>query len=155
MTTLIDALLEDAAEHEVAGRTIQAANARAAAENLAVMAPWGTDRLTGAQLITLERMTHAARGFDLEHDLAHDEDELIAAAVAFIHGNPELLPEGWADVPWVPEGYPHTPKACVPRNADTRAGLARNLVIAGSLLAAQLDCMGARGEMAEAEAGPG
>ncbi len=32
--TLLDALLEDAEEHEAAGRVIQAANARAAAENL-------------------------------------------------------------------------------------------------------------------------
>lgn len=37
--TLLDALLEDAEEHEAAGRVLQAANARAAAENLRVL--WG------------------------------------------------------------------------------------------------------------------
>jgi len=37
--TLLDALLEDAAEHEAAGRLIQAANARAAAENLRQLPP--------------------------------------------------------------------------------------------------------------------
>lgn len=38
--TLLDALLE-AAEHEATGRTIQAANARAAVENLRQVPPWG------------------------------------------------------------------------------------------------------------------
>lgn len=37
--TLLDALLEDAEEHEAAGRVLQAANARAAVENLRVL--WG------------------------------------------------------------------------------------------------------------------
>lgn len=38
--TLLDALLEDAEEHEAAGRLMQAANARAAVENLRMMPPW-------------------------------------------------------------------------------------------------------------------
>lgn len=40
--TLLDALLEDAEEHEAAGRVIQAANARAAVENLRPLPPWNT-----------------------------------------------------------------------------------------------------------------
>lgn len=38
--TLIDALLADAEEHQAAGRVLQAANARAAAENLKLLPPW-------------------------------------------------------------------------------------------------------------------
>lgn len=38
--TLLDALLEDAEEHEKADRMIQAANARAAVETLRLLAPW-------------------------------------------------------------------------------------------------------------------
>ncbi len=41
--TLLDALLEDAAEHEAAGRVVQAANARAAVENLRILPPWNKD----------------------------------------------------------------------------------------------------------------
>jgi hypothetical protein len=38
--SLLDALLEDADEHLAAGRVIQAANARAAVENLRLIPPW-------------------------------------------------------------------------------------------------------------------
>jgi hypothetical protein len=38
--TLLDGLLADAEEHEAAGRVIQAANARAAVENLRHLPPW-------------------------------------------------------------------------------------------------------------------
>lgn len=43
--TLLDALLEDAEEHEAAGRYLQAANARAAVENLRGVPPWNGEEV--------------------------------------------------------------------------------------------------------------
>jgi hypothetical protein len=43
--TLLDALLEDADEHEAAGRIMQAANARAAVENLRDVPPWNGEEV--------------------------------------------------------------------------------------------------------------
>lgn len=93
--------------------------------------------MTGADLITAERATHADRGWTLEHDLRHDPGELTAAALAFILGQPDALPVGWAEG----EG------ACIPDDDPSDAGRARRLVIAGALIAAELDCMQARGEI--------
>lgn len=44
--TLLDALLADADEHEAAGRLIQAANARAAVENLRDVPPWNGEEVS-------------------------------------------------------------------------------------------------------------
>jgi hypothetical protein len=57
--TLLDALLEDAAEHEAAGRLIQAANARAAVENLRQLPPWNKD-ITVATTNLLARLAEFA-----------------------------------------------------------------------------------------------
>lgn len=92
--------------------------------------------MTGAEMIAAERATHAARGWTVEHDLRHPPGDLARAAVAFSRAAPDLLPPGWRDAPG----------ACIPDQDLSPAGRARRLVIAGALIAAELDCMRARGE---------
>lgn len=93
--------------------------------------------MTGAERIGAERATHAERGWTLDHDLRHEPGALIDAAVSFAWGNPDTLPPGWLD----------TEGGCEPNLDSGSAARARRLVIAGSLIAAELDCMVARGEI--------
>lgn len=90
-------------------------------------------------MIVAERATHPARGWTLEHDLTHQPGSLTQAAVAFAAGHPLALPPGWQDG--------ETEGACSPSLDPSPEARARRLVIAGSLIAAELDCMIARGEI--------
>lgn len=89
--------------------------------------------MTGAEMIAAERASHAARGWTLEHDLAHDPGDLATVSVAFLLNDHAELPEDW--------------HGCAPKGGARHAEVARRLVIAGSLIAAELDCMVARGEV--------
>lgn len=83
-------------------------------------------------LIRAEREHHVRNGHDAEHDAQHDDAQLAAAAMCFIAATngPVLDPSGdfvlyqW---PWDLEQF---------RPADDDV---RNLVVAGSLIAAEID----------------
>lgn len=84
------------------------------------------------ELIAEERIRHARLGRDAAHDATHTNSELTAAALCYAAASDasmldptgDLILETW---PWPAEGF------------DPSDDTIRNLVIAGSLIAAEID----------------
>jgi hypothetical protein len=90
------------------------------------------DAGTGIGLIAVERARHALIGYTPEHDLHHDQEQLIRAAECYLSTSlpGTNWPEGARPIMWPfdPESWRAYP--------DDRV---RELVIAGSLIAAEID----------------
>jgi hypothetical protein len=74
---------------------------------------------TGIEQIADERATHERKGWTAAHDDGHDDKKLAAIAVNLICD----LPDGWG----------------LSENAKMEGGRIRQLVVAGSLIAAEID----------------
>lgn len=82
---------------------------------------------TGAELIAAERLRHAVIGYTPEYDLSHNHGELIRAAMAYLDAATDEQPP--------PRVWPFDVQAWHPSPKDR----ARELAIAGSLIAAEID----------------
>lgn len=84
------------------------------------------ERMTGVELIEKERLEHKIKhGKSVKHDFENNKDrELVQAAMALILGNPLMMPESWDE------------EECGKMLAKPYL---ERLVIAGSLIAAQID----------------
>lgn len=97
------------------------------------------DAGTGIGLIAAERARHALIGYTPGHDLHHDQEQLIRAAECYLNtslpGMTGDWPKGARPIMWPfdAESWHPTP--------DDRV---RELVIAGSLIAAEIDRIHAR-----------
>lgn len=84
------------------------------------------ENMTGVQLIENERLEHKLKhGKSVKHDFeAYKDKELVQAAIGLLLGNPLFMPESWSE------------EQC--GNMLNKSYVDR-LVIAGSLIAAQID----------------
>lgn len=98
-------------------------------------------RGAGAMMITQERQRQiVGEWWSAEHDDAHSRGELADAAACYLFCGVAETPEDLDDTdmegdPKVPEMWPFEPSAWKPKDAI------RNLVVAGALIAAEIDRM--------------
>lgn len=90
--------------------------------------------MTGTQLIAQERSTHPARGWSKEHDRDH-QDQLVDAALCYL-----AVAKHQVDGTYVPEDHPRVEWPWSDRYWAPSDPI-RNLVKAGSLIAAAIDAL--------------
>lgn len=97
---------------------------------------WRADVVTGAEMISIERVRQISKeGYSQEHDDSHTGGELVTAAIAYATAaQRQQFYRNKADLDFVREMYwPFEAKWWKPKDQI------HNLVIAGALIAAEID----------------
>jgi hypothetical protein len=81
--------------------------------------PQSINMKTGIEQITDERATHEGKGYTASHDDGHDDQILTAVALSLLAD----LPDCWG----------------IAEKARNKGGRIRQLVVAGALIAAEID----------------